>query len=106
MNRASGDQPCLSSRIYALPPSGKILQNILGDALPLEMPPSTFYIWEMPQMHDGQFLRGPAGGLDFEKSRFSVFKGPCGRLNISYLLGFEPHEYARTLSFEKSYPMH
>ena len=27
----------------------------------------------MPQIHDYQFLRGPAGGLNFEKSRFSVF---------------------------------
>ena len=27
--------------------------------------------------HASQFVRGLAGGVNFEKSRFSVFKGPC-----------------------------
>ena len=36
--------------------------------------------------HIFRFSRGPAGGLDFEKSCFSVLKGPRGRQNIAYLL--------------------
>ena len=37
---------------------------------------------------------------------FLIFWKASQEWKTTYLLGFEPHEYARTLSFEKSYPTH
>ena len=67
----------------------------------------------------------PAGGLDLRKSRFLfLLMLPCGRprswkitcflylfnslhaAKLLYLLGFEPREYARSVSFEKCCRMH
>ena len=61
----SDDQPCLNSRIYAPSPSRKIPKNILGEAPLWRCPSQIFYVWEMPQIYDYQFLGGLAGGLDF-----------------------------------------
>ena len=48
----------------------------------------------------------PAGGLDFEKSRFLYLFNLLHVAKLFYLLGFEPREYARQLSFEKCCRMH
>ena len=43
---------------------------------------STFELLFM-ENHETQFLRGPAGGVNFEKSRFSVFKAPAGGVDLT-----------------------
>ena len=48
----------------------------------------------------------PAGGKICEKMCLSYFSKLRRSEKRLYLLGFEPHEYDRTLSFEKSYSMH
>ena len=48
----------------------------------------------------------PAGGLDFEKSRFFYLYNFLNIAKLPNSLGFEPREYARTLSFEKICRMH
>ena len=48
----------------------------------------------------------PAGGLDFEKSCFLYLYDFLHIAKLPNLLGFEPREYARTLSFEKICRMH
>ena len=47
----------------------------------------------------------PTGGIFCKKPCFWYFKRLRKSETLFYLLGFEPCEYARTLSFEKSYPM-
>ena len=48
----------------------------------------------------------PAGGLDFEKVVFFYLYNLLYIAKLANLLGFEPWEYARTLSFEKWCKMH
>ena len=48
----------------------------------------------------------PAGGLDLEKSYFFNLFNFLQVAKLGYLLGFEPREYARQLSFEKCCRMH
>ena len=48
----------------------------------------------------------PAGGLDLEKSQFLNSFNVLGVAKLLHLLGFEPRDYARRLSFEKCYRMH
>ena len=48
----------------------------------------------------------PAGGLDLEKSYFFDLFNFLDVAKLLYLLGFAPREYARQLSFEKSYRTH
>ena len=48
----------------------------------------------------------PAGGLDLEKSSFCVLFNFLQVAKVDYLVGFEPRDYARRLSFEKCCRMH
>ena len=48
----------------------------------------------------------PAGGLDLEKSSFFVLFNFLQVAKVDYLVGFEPRDYARRLSFEKCSRMH
>ena len=50
--------------------------------------------------------RCPAGGLDLEKSYFVSLFNFLQVAKVGYLVGFEPREYARQLSFEKCSRMH
>ena len=47
-----------------------------------------------------------AGGLDLEKASFFVLSNFLQVAKVDYLLGFEPRDYARRLSFEKCCRMH
>ena len=48
----------------------------------------------------------PAGGLDLEKSSFFVLSNFLKVAKLVYLLGIEPREYARRLSFATCCRMH
>ena len=48
----------------------------------------------------------PAGGFDLEKSSFFILFNFRQVAKLSYLVRFEPREYARQVSFEKCCRMH
>ena len=55
------------------------------------------------EMHDFLLcLCCPAGGLDFEKSCFFILYNFLHIAKLPNLLGFEPREYARTLSLKNA----